>query len=74
MNYFSIGNKLFSFGLSPAEALVFCAVRSFHNPLSFAVCCVDKICDKTGLSPRTVYRALGGLQNKELLIKKKILL
>lgn len=31
MNYFSIGNKLFSFGLAPAEAIVFCAVRGYRN-------------------------------------------
>ncbi len=71
MNYFSMGNKLFSFGLSPAEAMVFCAVSSIRNPLSFAVSCADAISDRTGLSTRTVYRALEGLQNKGLLVKKK---
>ncbi|WP_101909075.1 helix-turn-helix domain-containing protein [Marasmitruncus massiliensis] len=71
MNYFSIGNKLFSFGLSPAEAIVFCAVRSFRNPLSFAVCCANTISNKTGLSVRTIYRALEDLQNKDLLCKAK---
>ncbi|MBE6906096.1 MAG: helix-turn-helix domain-containing protein, partial [Ruminococcaceae bacterium] len=71
MNYFSIGNKLFGFGLSPAEALVFCAVRSFRNPLFFAVCNAERISGKTGLSIRTVYRALEGLQNKGLLGKVK---
>ncbi|WP_101908732.1 helix-turn-helix domain-containing protein [Marasmitruncus massiliensis] len=71
MNYFCIGNKLFGFGLSPAEAMVFCAVSSIRNPLFFAVSCADAISNRTGLSPRTVYRALEGLQDKELLIKKE---
>gem|GEM_PF-4068171 len=71
MNYFSMGNKLFGFGLSPAEALVFCAVRSFRNPLFFAVCNAERISSKTGLSIRTVYRALESLQNKGLLGKVK---
>ncbi|WP_101909028.1 hypothetical protein [Marasmitruncus massiliensis] len=71
MNYFSMGNKLFGFGLSPAEAMVFCAVSGIRNPLSFAVSCANAISNRTGLSPRTVYRALEGLQDKELLIKKE---
>ena len=71
MNYFKIGNKLFDLKLSPAEAMTFCAVSSIQNSLAFAVCSAASISRRTGLSVRTVYRALEGIQSKGLVRKKK---
>lgn len=71
MNYFKIGNMFFSLKLSPAEAMTFCAVSSIQNSLAFAVCSAASISRRTGLSVRTVYRALEGIQNKGLVRKKK---
>lgn len=71
MNYFSMGNQFFNLKLLPAEAMVFCAVSSIRNPFSYAICSADSVSKRTGLSIRTVYRALENLKDRRLLCQKK---
>lgn len=71
MNYFSMGNQFFNLKLSPAEAMVFCAVSSIRNPFSYSICSADSISKRIGLSIRTVYRTLYSLQSRRLLCQKK---
>lgn len=70
MNYFSVGSRIFSKALTPSETMVYCALSSIRNPLWFAVCSIASISRRTGLSERTVIRALEGLQGKQLVLKK----
>lgn len=70
MNYFSINSGIFGYRLRPSELMVFCAVSSIKNALSFSVCKAESISRRTGLSARTVYRALDGLQAAGLLTKR----
>lgn len=67
MDYFSISSGIFSLGLSPSELMTFCAVSSIKNQLSFAVCSAKALSARTGMSVRTIRRALDGLQARGLL-------
>ncbi len=71
MNYFNICSRIFEYGLSPSELTVYCAVSSVRNCLNHAVCSVRSLANRTGLSQRTVCRALDGLQLKKLLSMHK---
>ena len=62
MGYLSISCGVFELGLSPAELMVYCAVSCAKNQLSYAICSTAAISRKTGLSTRTIHRAIDGLK------------
>lgn len=71
MRYFNVSTEIFRQGLTPSELMVYCALASIQNRLSYAVSSVRAISHRTGLSQRTVSRALEGLLSKGLLSLRK---
>ena len=71
MRYFNVSTEIFRQGLTPSELMVYCALASIRNRLSYAVSSVRAISNRTGLSQRTVSRALEGLLSKGLLSLRK---
>ncbi|MEM1485591.1 helix-turn-helix domain-containing protein [Oscillospiraceae bacterium PP1C4] len=70
MNYFNVSSSIFEYELTPSELMTYCALSSIKNCLNYSVSCAQALSDRTGLSSRTVYRAIENLQDKGLITKR----